>query len=600
MNSYNNYNKNKINYNTPQTSGNSVRDIVNTYSQMDKYLARNNRQIQSGISRVGADYSNQRDIYNNPTNNPGLAQYQQVAQQLRNGNNGIIDQYRAAAGLTSINNNMGNVIEQYRAAAGMIQPEKNVSKVIEEYRKVNSGIDYQQQMLNRGGGTYQNEYQQMPNQSEYQQIVTQYPQTNIWQGSSAQQSAFNTKRNQLQQQYQSIVDQLNELGHSSRPGAYQDGDYLNGWDANDFESYAEYFRLIQELNNTESALQDLESAEQQRINGLIQQDVGRQQAQKYLDTYAKMQGMGYGGYNQAIQANAYNNYMNNVAGINQNAQSNQQAIMDNYRQTVLQLEQQRYESNYQKAQNYYQAYTNSFNDLDDEIDYARQQKVEDSKIYEGFLDRLNNLNSAYEDMFGSFKQFDRTFEDDNLDNRKAVLNLALTYAKTQDDFDALTDKYSDIWDEMDGRTKHALEEKRDSLLFTSDNKIDTKNSNVTIDIGKSALASHREETKGSIKVDGVSFETYFINKTYANANGVDEKSLKFYNNAFKNDPFMDGEIRVVSFKELYPNYDYSKYPQSNEKYIFLYKNGNYYTIEKRYESNSAIINKLKELGFSID
>lgn len=411
MNSYNSFKQKKINYNTPQVMGNNVKSIVNTYSQLDKQIAKNNRQIQSGISNVGADYLNQKDIYNASNQNIN-----------NNANLDAINRYRSIAGLSPINL-LDDTTQRYL----------NIDKKLTQ--NDNSSI-----INNESQGATGNT-------------------TNIWQGNQAQQSAYNTKRNQLLTQQQSIIDQLNTLGHNSNMD-YEDGDYLNGWNANDYESYSEYFRLIQELNNVESTIQDLDASEQARYRSLVEQDVGREQAQKYLDTYAKMQGMGSGGYNQGIQANLYNNYLNNVANINQYGQESQQSIMNNYRQNVMQLEQQRYESNYQKAQTYYNQYQTDFNELQNEISGTLSN---DSKSWTDLLDRYNKLDEAYSDMIGNFSQFDRTFNDDTIDNKKGLLNNALTFASSQEEFNNLIEKYSDIYDAFTEQEKKILDEKRTSL-----------------------------------------------------------------------------------------------------------------------------------------
>ena len=197
---------------------------------------------------------------------------------------------------------------------------------------------------------------------------------------AAYNSAFNNSRlKSLTDEYSNLNDSVNTL-LMNKFGNKEGYDVSQGYiDSTDTSGYAEYLRLVGLLRQNEEAQRQLEASELNRKTQLASQDAIRMQQQKYLDEYAKMQGMGYGGYSAGLQADTYNRYANEVANINSAAYDEAEQVMKDYRDAEYISEQERLQNAYSAQE---QAKIDVVNALIDENDSPITSQID-------FIEKMN-------------------------------------------------------------------------------------------------------------------------------------------------------------------------------------------------------------------
>lgn len=270
-------------------------------------------------------------------------------------------------------------------------------------------------------------------------------------------SLYNTQLKSLTDEYSNLNDELNGL-FKNKYGA--DYDISQGMDRSDPSAYSEYLRLTSLMRENENARNALESNELSRQSQLSSQNNIRMQQQKYMDEYAKMNGMGYGGYSAGLQSQAYNDYAREVANINANVDESNKAAIQAYRDNATTINDAATTYKDAAMQEDFSTYSTLLNNVTD-------------------LSSLDELNSRYKDVIDYYKKNDRNFEYDlNQMGADYLLTQAFTLRDTGnpdvriydptlsiDDFDKLVKEHPDYWNSMDKDTRDYLKGRYTSQLL---------------------------------------------------------------------------------------------------------------------------------------
>lgn len=264
--------------------------------------------------------------------------------------------------------------------------------------------------------------------------------------SLAYQSMYNTKLNSLTKEYSDLNDQLNNLVKSKYGADY---DVSKGYpDTSDYKNYAEYVRLNSLMQENENARQKLEENEANRQAAIIERQNARTSQQKYLDEYAKMQGMGYGGYSAGLQAKAINDYINAAAEINKTARNNETSALQDYRNAERNL-------NEERNANIQSGLAKSLEDYNTALQNITT------------LEDFEKLNNSYKEVLNDYKKVDPNFEN-TLNQQKGYAFLGevanidengnITKLLTPSEYLSYKNKYNEYYNSLSSKYKKNLDQ----------------------------------------------------------------------------------------------------------------------------------------------